>query len=169
MKKTLEKLNELVDTGIIKNYAIAGGLAHFYYIEPSVTYDLDIIIALNVEQSNLEPLKPIYNWAKKNNYDFIEEHINIEGIPVQFLPAYNSLVVEALAKSNEISLYDVKTFILPAEYLMAVMLQTGRAKDKERLIRFFDEAEFSEEIFNDLIKRFELINKYKDFKKRYYE
>ena len=169
MKKTLERLNELVEIGIISKYAIAGGLAHFYYIEPSVTYDLDIIISFKIEPNKLMPLKSVYDWAKKNNYELIGEHINIEGIPVQFLPTYNKLVEEALEKSKKIQLFNVTTFILPAEYLMSMMLQTGRAKDKERLIKFFEDAKFSEKIFDEIIKRFDLLEKYKDFKRRYFE
>ena len=46
MKKTLEKINELVDLKVIKKYAIAGGMGQFYYIEPSVTYDLDIVVSI---------------------------------------------------------------------------------------------------------------------------
>jgi hypothetical protein len=44
MKKTLQILNSLAESGIINEYAIAGGMAQFYYIEPSVTYDLDLIV-----------------------------------------------------------------------------------------------------------------------------
>jgi len=46
MKKTLIRINELVELGIVEKYAIAGGMAHFYYIEPSVTYDLDLIVQI---------------------------------------------------------------------------------------------------------------------------
>jgi hypothetical protein len=169
MKKTLVKINELVENGTINKYAIGGGMGQFYYIEPSITYDLDIVISFTFEKNKLTSLQPIYEWARKNNYELLEEHIIIEGIPVQFLPVYNDLVEEALEKSKEIKLYDVKTYILSAEYLMAILLQTGRAKDKERLIKFFEEAKFSKEIFNDIIKRFDLIKKYKEFKRRYYE
>jgi hypothetical protein len=44
MKETLQKINKLVELGIIEKYAIAGGMGQFYYIEPSLTYDLDLII-----------------------------------------------------------------------------------------------------------------------------
>jgi hypothetical protein len=169
MKKTLEKINELVESRIIDKYAIGGGMGQFYYIEPSVTYDLDIIINSTIEENNFIPLQPIYEWAKKNNYELLEEHIIIEGIPVQFLPVYNDLVEEALDNSREIILYDVKTFILSQEYLMAIMLQTGRAKDKERLLKFFEEADFSKEKFNEILNKFDLIEKYQIFRKRFYE
>ena len=169
MKKTLEKINELVERNIVQAYAIGGGMGQFYYIEPSVTYDLVIIINFATEGSRLAPLQSIYKWAEKNSYESVEEHIIIEGIPVQFLPAYNNLVVEALQNAKEIKLYDVKTFILEPEYLMAIMLQTNRPKDRERLLRFFEKAGFSEEKFNAIIKKFNLIKEYKIFREKYYE
>ena len=166
MKKTLEKINELVKTGIIKSYAIAGGMGQFYYIEPSVTYDLDVIINLAFEKNKLNPLEPVYKWAEENKFKLVEEHIIIEGIPVQFLPAYNNLVIEALKNAVEIELYKVKTFIFKPEYLMAIMLQTNRSKDRERLIKFFEEADFSLREFENILEKFNLIKKYLEFKKR---
>ncbi len=81
MKKTLEKINELIERGIIKAYAIGGGMGQFYYIEPSVTYDLDIIINFTSEENRLARLHSIYKWAEENNYETLEEHIIMEGIP----------------------------------------------------------------------------------------
>jgi hypothetical protein len=79
---------------------------------------------------------------------------------------YNELVDEALLKKEKVTLFDETTFILSAEYLMAIMLQTGRASDYERLIRFFNEADYDENKFIDIINRFGLIDKYLNFKKR---
>jgi len=166
LKKTLQKINELLETKIIRKYAIAGGLGQFYYIEPSVTYDLDLIIDIAADKNQLISLEQIYQWAKNNGYKTLEEHIVIEGIPVQFLPVYNDLVVEALNNRSEIELYGVKTFILKPEYLMAIMLQTNRPKDRERLLKFFEEAEFSKEEFQDILQRFNLEKKYSEFKRR---
>lgn len=161
MKKTLEKINDLVEKKIIEKYAIAGGMAQFYYIEPSVTYDLDLIVHIPGEENNLNPLSPIYQWADENGLKTEDEHIVIEGIPVQFLLAYNELVDEALQNCVEVIIFNEKTFILRAEYLMTIMLQTGRMTDKERLSRFFIEAEYDNEKFLELVKRFGLEEVYK--------
>jgi hypothetical protein len=167
MKKTLQKVNELVDLGLIDKYAIAGGIAHFYYIEPSVTYDLDLVVNIPNDENELIPLNDIFSWARANNYTTEGEHIVIEGIPVQFLLSYNNLVIEALENCIEIALFDEKTYILGAEYLMAIMLQTGRPSDKERLVKFFNDADYNAEKFINIISRFELTDKYNDFRKRY--
>ena len=167
MKETLRKINSLVTCGIIEKYAIAGGIAHFFYIEPSVTFDLDLIVTVTTEKNTLTPLSEIYKWSKENNLKTEGEHIIISGVPVQFLLPYNDLVVEALEKRLEITLFNEKTFILGPEYLMAIMLQTGRATDRERLTRFFSEAEFNEEVFKDIVARFKLSEKLSDFQKIY--
>lgn len=169
MKKTLQKLNTLVASGIINEYAIAGGMAQFYYVEPSVTYDLDLIVNISNKENDLAPFASLYKWAAENDYQTEGEHILIEGMPVQFLLPYNSLVAEALENRIQISLFEEKTFILSAEYLMAIMLQTWRPTDRERLVRFFDEAVFDEIKFLDIIKRFDLLNKYQDLMKKFYE
>jgi len=169
MKKTLQKINNLVNLGIIDKYAIAGGMAQFYYIEPSVTYDLDLIINIPGEESTLNPLSTIYEWARSNKYQLLKEHIIIEGIPVQFLLAYNDLVKEALDNIIEITLFDEITYILSPEYLMAIMLQTGRSTDKERLIKFLNEAEYNEKILSIILKKFDLQDSFKKLKARFDE
>ncbi len=156
-----------MDLGLIEKYAIAGGIAHFYYIEPSVTFDLDLVVNIVNKGNPLAPLTEIYAWSKKNNFKTEGEHIIIAGVPVQFLLPYNDLVVEALENRCQITLFDEKTFILGPEYLMAIMLQTGRASDRERLTRFFNESEYDELIFRDIVSRFKLNGKLSEFRRIY--
>ncbi|MCR4395938.1 MAG: hypothetical protein NUW07_04280 [Candidatus Saccharicenans sp.] len=42
MERALAVIEEMTHLGIIKSYAIGGGIAATYYIEPVLTYDLDI-------------------------------------------------------------------------------------------------------------------------------
>jgi hypothetical protein len=42
MEKALIVIEEMTRVGIIKSYAIGGGIAATYYIEPVLTYDLDV-------------------------------------------------------------------------------------------------------------------------------
>lgn len=163
MKQTLRKINELIKINLIEKYAIAGGMAQFYYIEPSVTYDLDLIVQIHGEENNLSPLSKIYLWAESNGLETESEHIIINGIPVQFLLAYNDLVKEALINNSKIVLFDEETYILKAEYLMAIMLQTNRLIDRERLSRFLYEYDYDKTLFLDIIQRFNLNNEYQKF------
>lgn len=165
MKETLQKINELVKLGIIESYAIAGGMGQFYYIEPSVTYDLDLIIHISDEEKTLTPLSKIYEWADKNNYKPLKEHIIIEGIPVQFILEYNNLVTAALNNRSKIKLFDEETNILKPEYLMAIMLQTGRSIDRERLTKFLTEFNYDKDLFSEILNKFNLMNAFNRFNK----
>lgn len=65
MKATLEKIAEIQRMGLFNKFAIGGGIAHFYYIEAGTTYDLDIMINMNVQRPALLSLSSLYDWAKK--------------------------------------------------------------------------------------------------------
>jgi len=161
MKSTLNKINELVEIGIFKKYAICGGIAHNFYTEVGVTYDLDIMIEIGAETNTLIPLESIYIWAKKNNYTEKDEYIIIEGIPVQFLPAYNDLVADAVNTANKVNVFDVNTYIMKPEYLMAIMLDTWRPKDKERLLKYLETVSYSMELLSQLIEKYKLEDRFK--------
>jgi hypothetical protein len=169
MKKTLQILNRLVEIHIIEEYAIAGGMAQFYYVEPSITYDLDLVVNLGTAGNTLTPLAELYKWADENDYKTEGQHIILGGIPVQFLLPYNDLITEALKNRVKVSLFDEVTYIFSAEYLMAIMLQTWRPTDRERLVRFFNEADYNEKILNDILEKFKLLSQLTKFKERYAE
>lgn len=169
MKETLEKLAELQQLGVFSKYAIGGGIAHFYYIEAGTTYDLDVMITLNVGTSGLVSLSPLYEWAKRFGYEVSQEHIIIDGIPVQFLPAYNPIVSEAIEHADHVELFGVKTYIMKPEYLMVIMLDTMRSKDRERLVKFVSQVNYSTGLFESLLSKYNLVEKFRDFKAKYGE
>lgn len=79
--------------------------------------------------------------------------MNIEGVPVQFLPAYNPLIEEALAAAREINYTDTLTRVLRVEHLVAICLQTGRDKDRERIRLFREQASLDMEYLKEILKR----------------
>lgn len=48
MIEALRTLNRLKRTGLITDYAIGVGYAVSYYLEPILTYDLDIFILMDI-------------------------------------------------------------------------------------------------------------------------
>jgi hypothetical protein len=46
MEKTLKVLNTLEHDGVIEKYAIGGAMGATFYIEPVLTFDLDIFVVL---------------------------------------------------------------------------------------------------------------------------
>lgn len=167
MDKTLKRIRELQNRKIIGDFAIGGGIAVLYYVEPLLTYDLDIFF-IPVEES-LDVLSPVYNYMREKGYKFDKEHVIIEGIPVQFLPVYNELVNEAVQESVEAKYGRIKTKVLGLEYLVAIMLQTYRTKDRERLIKIFEEAEVDFRLLRKILKKYNLHDKYTEFRRRYFD
>jgi hypothetical protein len=98
-----------------------------------------------------------------------EEHIIIEGIPVQFIPAYNELVEEAVDEAIEVKYERVKTRIVRAEHLLVIMLQTYRSKDRERMLLLLDEAQVDMACLENILDRHGLQKKWRAFRRRYDE
>lgn len=160
MEKTLKVLNELETKGLIERYAIGGGIASLFYTEPVLTYDLDVFVFLPVAKSSLVTLSPIYDYLKGKGCREEKEHIVIEGIPVQFIPAYNPLVEDALREAKLVKYKEVKTRVVQAEHLVAIMVQTGRAKDKARIALFLEEAKIDQKKLMQIIKHHDLNSKW---------
>ena len=63
MENTLKIIRELKEKKIFRDYSIGGGIAALYYIEPLLTYDLDIFfIPL---EDRIDVLAPVYDYLKE--------------------------------------------------------------------------------------------------------
>jgi hypothetical protein len=167
MEKVLQAIEEMTRQGIIKAYAIGGGIAATYYIEPVLTYDLDIFFIPAKE--GLDVLAPIYDYARERGFGTQAESILVEGFPVQFIPAYNDLVRQAVERAATLKYRDVEAKVVTAEYLVAISLQTGRAKDRERVIRLLEEAVIDRAVLGRILESFGLADKLKKLEKQFHE
>lgn len=59
--------------------------------------------------------------------------------------------------------------VLTAEYLIAISLQTSRPKDRERLVKFLDEALIDALALGRILKAHGLEGRFAEFKERYRE
>ena len=153
MEKTLRVLNDLERAGVVSRYAIGGAMGATFYIEPVLTFDLDVFIVLPGTSGDLLTLSPLYEALRARGYREEKECVNIEGVPVQFLPAYNALVEEALAEAREMMYETTPTRVLRAEHLLAIALQTGRAKDRERVRLLREQASLDSDYLATLLAR----------------
>jgi hypothetical protein len=167
MEKTLAVINQLEQEGLVERYAIGGAIAATRYIEPIQTYDLDIFVMLPLSPSGLISISPIYTYLTQRGYTPQKECIIVEGWPVQFLPVYNQLTEEALERAIEVKFGLTPTRVLSAEYLGAIMLETGRSKDHARLIQFFEHDALDRAVLEDIVKRHGLRSKWEVFQRRF--
>ena len=171
MKQTLDALNRMRADGIIGPYAMAGAVAAYRYIEPAVTEDLDILVSFD-SRSTLISLTPIFDYLKKIGYDsYDREGIDIEGWPVQFIPATDALDMEALANADDVDIDiplegTVTTRVMRPEYLVAVALRVGRPKDQIRIVQFVEEGAVAAERLCDILRRHGLVERWQSFCRR---
>jgi len=133
-----------------------------FYVEPLLTFDLDVFVVLPQTGSGLLTLAPL-NEALRGRGDSKEEEgcVLIEGVPVQFLPAYNALLEEALKDAQEIMYEDVPARVLRSEHLLAICLQTGRNKDRERARILREQAKLDANFLAGVLERHQLEEKWK--------
>ncbi len=160
MKRTLQVLNELERAGVFSRYAIGGAMAVTFYAEPTLTFDLDVFVLLPERNGPVLSLTPIYDALRSRGYAEKAECVEIEGVPVQFLPVFNPLLEEALREANEVMYEDVPTRVLRAEHLVAICLQTGREKDRERVRLLRGQTKLDDELLQDLLQRYDLRDKW---------
>ena len=126
-------LNRMRDEGIVAQYAVGGATAVLFYAEPTRTYALDVFVTLEaVGKDVLAPLSRVYEWAREQGFSLQAEHLLLAGVPVQLLPACNDLVEAALATARAHDYTGVPVRVVDAEHLVALALQAGGARRRER-------------------------------------
>ena len=153
MEKTLRVLNNLVQQGVLNGYAIGGAMGATFYAEPVLTFDLDIFVILPQTPSGLLTLEPLYEALRARGYHEEGDCVNIEGVPVQFLPAHNELLREALAEALEVFYDQTPTRVMRAEHLVAIAMQAGRDKDRERVRLLREQASLDKDYLANVLSR----------------
>ena len=162
MKKTLEVINRLVESKVVLDYAIGGAMGALFYTEAVMTLDLDVFV-LFPDDGSLLPLAPVY--AKLAEWGYVpdeqaRECVAIEGTPVQFLPAWDELLQDALDHARVFDYEGVSAKVMRAEHLAAISVKTGRAKDKLRVQSLVESEGFDTGEFHGLLARFGLSKRF---------
>ncbi len=152
-------LNEMRSDGVLHDYAVGGAMATLFYAEPTRTYDLDVFVMLPDAKSrgSLLSLEGIYNWTGSRGLALDAEHVMVHGVPVQFLPAYNELVEEAIRTSRELLYDDVPVRVVDPERLIALAVQAGGAKRRERAWQLVETGEIDRALLRDVLARHQLV------------
>lgn len=165
MRQTLKVINELKNKGLINDYAIGGGIAALFYIEPFLTYDLDVFIIPieRADENNLIVLSPIFDYLKSKGYSWKGEHIIIEGVPVQFIPV-DKLEKEAVENAKMIEYEGVKAKVITPEYLIVILSRAGREKDIEKVKRLLKQTDIDRTTLEEISNKFGLKERFEFLK-----
>lgn len=168
IQEVIQTINQMQADGIIDAYAIGGAVGATFHLEPVSTLDVDIFVSFRAEPGSLliSP-RPIYDYLTARGCTAEGEYMMIAGWPVQFLPPTGPLVEEALAKAVVHDVAGIPARVFTAEHLAAIALQTGRAKDKARLLQFIESGTLDAARFQDILTRHALTGRWEQFQRQF--
>lgn len=161
-------VNQMEADGVIGRYAIGGAVGATFYLEPVATLDVDIFVAFAPEPGRLliSP-QPVFDYLAARGHSMEGEHVVVDGSPVQFLPPTGPLIEEGLEQAVTRDIDGIPARVFTAEHLAAIALQTGRAKDKARLLQFVEEGALDPDRFQLLLTRHGLVERWKQFERQF--
>jgi hypothetical protein len=172
LRKTIEVIVRLAETGVIQRYAITGAVAALNYIQPTLTEDLDILVSMvhfEKRQSGLILLTPIEKALADLGYsERTDVGYMIDGWPVQFLPVASELDEEALERAIELDIDVIgnpplKARCLRAEHVVAIAVKVGRLKDLARVQAFLEQGAVDVVALRGVLERHYLIDAWLSF------
>lgn len=168
IKEVIETINRMQADGVIERYAIGGAVGATFYLEPVATLDVDVFVEFHTEAgSQLVSLQPIFTHLRDRGCTAEGEHVVVGGWPIQFLPAGSPLVQEALAKAVEKDVEGTPARVFTAEHLAAIALETGRAKDKARVLQFIEADAIDLDWLQAILTRHGLAGAWQQFERQF--
>ena len=168
IQEVIDLANHMEADSVIERYAIGGAVGATFYLEPVATLDVDIFVVMP-QLGVLLSLRPIFDYLIARGGTVEGEYIVVAGWPVQFLPPSGALVEEALAQAVTKNVAGTSARVFTAEHLVAIALQTGRAKDKARLLQFIEAEILDLERFGAILTRHHLEDAWRRFHRQFLE
>ena len=165
MREIAKLLRDMLDAGIITNYALFGATAQMRYTEPVATLDADVLVSVQSPES-LDLLSPLYAFCVEKGYRPEGEAVRVGEWPLQFIPAFSPLTKEAMERADTVDFEGVPMRVVRAEYLAVIALSVGRAKDLTRILALLESKSVTHESIGELARRHGLGEAWIKFQKR---
>jgi len=151
----LRAINEMKQERVIEDYAVFGAMAAIFWTEAAATYDLDVLVNLGRQDGLLVSLDGVYRWAEGKGYPARDEHIVVEGLPTQLVPAPDALAMEAIAAAADLEYEGIPVRVVRPEYLIALTLVPGAGshKRRERAAALLDLPSLNRALLDEILDR----------------
>ena len=168
IKEVIEMINRMQADSVIKRYAIGGAVGATFYLEPVATLDVDVFVEFHTEPgSRIVSPERIFKYLRDRGCTMEGQYVVIAGWPVQFLPAAGPLLQEALAAAAEKDVEGTPARVFTAEHIAAIALETGRAKDKARVLQFIEAGVLDLERLQEILARHGLGGHWQQFERQF--
>jgi hypothetical protein len=170
IREVIRTINQMQADGVIERYAIGGAVGATFYLEPMDTLDVDVFVSFKPEPGSvLISPRAIFDYLTARGFALEGDCVVIGGWPVQFLPPTSPLAEEALAAAVEVDVEDARVSVFTAEHLAAIALETGRGKDKARLLQFIEAGALNVTRFEAILTRYGLVDRWQRFQRQFLE
>ena len=166
MDEVAKLLNNMMESGIISNYAVFGAIAQMRYTAAVATLDADILVAVP-DPERLDVLSPIYKFCKRSGYHPEGEAVRVGPWPVQFIPAFDALTLEAMQNAEVGDIDGSPLRVVGAVYLAVIALATARAKDYARILALLENSTVPAAAIEGLAAKHNLSEAWSRFKLRF--
>lgn len=168
IREVIDRLNHMEKSGVIERYAIGGAVGASFYIEPIETDDVDVFMpfpgALLISPQPMISYFQQFGASLPASVDANAGQVLYHGWLVQFLPPSNALSGEAIDAAAVFEIDENLTArVMTLEHLAALALQTGRAKDKARLLQFVESGKLDMTKFSTIVERHRLTSQWTAF------
>ncbi len=158
LKPVIQAFDQLKAGGLIVDYALGGAMASIFYVEPFLTYDVDLFVALASPPRALIDLSPVYRRLAELGYGPSGEHVQIEDTPVQLLVPAGELESEAMHEAVMHPYAGLSVKVFRPEHLLAIYLKVNRPKDRLKCQLLLDSGVLDLKRVEDVVKRHNLID-----------
>jgi hypothetical protein len=150
----LRAANELVSSGLIKDYALGGALAAIHYVEPFTTYDADVFFIPEAQDLS-GGIPRICEALQAKGWRVEGDHLLLGNFPVRFLTAHG-LTEEAVLEAKVIEYHGVSAKVFRPEHIIAIAVSVGRHKDLARIEQIMEQATIDKNLLEAILQRHDL-------------
>lgn len=169
LREVIDVLNQMQNDSIIGRYAIGGAVGATFYVEPAATLDVDVFVELHAQsESPILDLRPIFKYLENRGGVMEREYVVFADTPIQFItPPPGSLSEEAILQAVTKDIDGLPVSVFSAEHLAALALETGRTKDKLRLLALIEQGSLNTDRLHDIICRHNLSERWEKFEQQF--
>lgn len=165
MQAICDILEQLLQEGVLRLYAIGGATAAGFHGEPLATRDIDVFVFIDPAPGQfLVTLSPVFSRLNELGFSEFEfEGILVYGFPIQFISASPGLESEAIESATVVEWDNHRMRVMTPEHLAAITLTVGRPKDRARLVYLAELPKFDHSSFLEILKRHGLEQRWKEW------